>query len=70
MTPATIEAKAGKFERTADAIVARLPKSAFFEPAVLDANAVGLSPDDPRWGRWAVDRMRASADRRREFRTP
>lgn len=69
VTPATIEAKAVKLERAAEAIEARLPKSALLVPAVSGQDAFDLSPDDPRWGRSAIEALRASAHHLREFGT-
>jgi hypothetical protein len=61
-----IEAKAHRLERVADAINATLPAKIRHEPAVSRADALELSPDDPRWGRRAVEDLRARAHRLRE----
>jgi hypothetical protein len=67
MQRATIGSKASRLERVADAINARLPVKVRDEPPVPRADALDLSPDDPRWGRRAVEDLRARAHQLREF---
>jgi hypothetical protein len=62
-----LDAEADKFERHADQLATGLPADVLERPAVSREIVEGLSPDDPRWKRRAIDDLRQSARELRQF---